>query len=330
MDQAAVAAYYRAKGYVVRDNARVAGPSGTEHKVPLLATGPLGSLAVFFGDFGGVDGREMGGARKVAREVGATPVLAADSFSNQDRQLAARLGVVLVDAATLAAEGGPTAGSPSPLGLGADTGRAWPGLAPIPARRNKEGEPEPHPWPPSGRVGGRDGPATRAIDVDDLLAGPPSPPGPAGASGRPLAEDSAALAGASDEGGPSPRESDAPTAGDGEPEADGLWKHPRERAAAQPARPRTPASGRFAWLGGDVSPGPAGPPVLAVEYDDAVPAPGGRDGPEDEEERLGEGIELLPTLDEARRQAARDRLMRRLFWILFAAVVLYLVALWWF
>jgi hypothetical protein len=278
----------------------------------------------------------MGGARKVAREVGATPVLAADSFSNQDRQLAARLGVVLLDSATLASEGGPTAaGSPAAPGLGADTGRAWPGLAPIPARRAKESEPEPHPWPPSGRVGGRDGPSTRAVDVDDLLAGPT---GQAGASGAPAGDP---LVPDADEAEESARRSDpraADSDSDAAPEGGGLWKRPRERAAAPAARPRTPASGRFAWLGGDVSPGPSAP-ALAVEYDDAVPARGngdggdGGDGGEDREggeDRLGETVELLPTLDEARRQAARDRLMRRLFWILFAAVVLYLVALWWF
>ena len=106
MDPATVAAFYQAKGYTVREGVRVPGLSGNEHKVPLLAEGSLGSLAIFFGDFGGVDGPEMGGARKVAREIGATPVLAADEFSNQDRQLAARLGVVLVDAATLAGDGG--------------------------------------------------------------------------------------------------------------------------------------------------------------------------------------------------------------------------------
>jgi hypothetical protein len=324
VDPAAVAAYYRAKGYVVRDGARVAGPSGTEHKVPLLAEGPLGSLAVFFGDFGGVDGPEMGGARKVAREVGATPVLAADTFSNQDRQLAARLGVVLVDAATLGGEGGPVAssgaGSSAPLGLRADTGRAWPGLAPIPTRRAKESEPEPHPWPASGRVGGRDGPATRAVDVDEILANP--------SGGAPARPDPLATLPGQEPDAPTP--ASATDAGPGqEGDGDGLWKRPRDRQAPAAQRPRTPASQRFAWLGADVPPAsPPGATALAVEYDDAVPAPAA--GDEADDERLGESIELLPTLEEARRQAARDQLMRRLFWILFAAVVLYLIALWWF
>lgn len=320
MDPAAVAAYYRAKGYVVRDNARVAGPSGTEHKVPLLAEGPLGSLAVFFGDFGGVDGPEMGGARKVAREVGAQPVLAADEFSNHDRQVAARLGVVLVDAATLAGPGSDPAKSPA-LGLGADTGRAWPGLAPIPTRRAKPEEPEPHPWPVSGRVDGQGAPAPSAVDVDEILARPPqaevaAPPAP-------------------------PREPPlpAPSVQD-EPRGDGLWKRPRGReAGAAGVRPRTAASTRFAWLGGDVPPAAApnqGGSALAVEYDDVVPARADG-GPPDEaagggaapDERLGEAIELQPSMEELRRKADRDKLLRRLFWVLFASVLLYLFVLWW-
>src|ERR1041385_1091365 len=126
MDAGAAASFYRRKGYTVREGVRATGASGNEHRVPLLAEGPLGSLAVFFGDLGGIDGPEMGGARKVARDLGATPVLAADTFSNEDRQTAARLGVVLLDGDAVAVE--PAAPAPS-----ADPARSWPGLAPIPA-----------------------------------------------------------------------------------------------------------------------------------------------------------------------------------------------------
>jgi hypothetical protein len=48
------------------------------------------------------------------------------------------------------------------------------------------------------------------------------------------------------------------------------------------------------------------------------------------DERLGDAIELQPTLDELDHRARRDRLLRRLFWILFASVLLYLFVLWWF
>ncbi|MHB1262273.1 MAG: hypothetical protein ACYC2H_11225 [Thermoplasmatota archaeon] len=321
MDPAAVAAYYRGKGYVVRDGARVAGPSGQEHKVPLLAEGPLGSLAVFFGDFGGVDGPEMGGARKVAREIGATPVLAADEFSNADRQLAAKLGVVLIDAATLSGEGTPT-----PPGLGADTGRAWPGLAPLPTRRARQDEPEPHPWPASGRLGGRDGPATGAVDVEEMLGRPveATPPG----------QDESLLQSAplATSAGPAPESSDG----------DGLWKRPRSREAASSKRaPRESGAERFAWLGADAAPAASGPSApaaagaLAVEYDDVVPAKRGvstptarrpSDTPAAPDERLGEAVELQPTMEELEHRARRDRMLRRVFWLLFVIAVASLLA----
>lgn len=290
VDPAAVAAYYRSKGYVVRDGVRMPGAHGSEHKVPLLAEGPLGSLAIFFGDFAGVDGPEMGGARKVAREIGATPVLAADEFGAPDRQVAARLGVVLLDASTLANEAAPAAKAD----LGVDSGRAWPGLAPMPTRRAKEPDEQPHPWPSSGRLGGRDGPATRAVDVEEMLSTPAPTPAPSGNAGK-----------------------------DGE----GLWKRPRSPALPATRPARSEGSRPFAWLGADVptQSSSKGPTALAIEYDDVVAAKSA-DGPD---ERLGDAIELEPTMDELRRKAGRDRLLRRLFWLLFASVVLYLFALWW-
>jgi hypothetical protein len=236
VDPSAVAAFYQGKGYKVREGVRLPGLSGNEHKVPLLAEGPLGSLAVFFGDFGGVDGPEMGGARKVARDLGATPVLAADSFSNDDRQVAARLGVVLLDSDAIAADDEP----PSPAA-------AWPGLQ----ARAAVDEPEPHPWPASGRVGGRDGPATRAIDVDDLLAAPRRAPIEPESEPEPAADEAA-----------------APERSDG----GGLWTRPRTPQAA-PKTTRGESGRRFGWLGVDVPPAAEGP--MAVEYDDVVPARAG-------------------------------------------------------
>ncbi|MFA5944046.1 MAG: hypothetical protein WC876_06230 [Candidatus Thermoplasmatota archaeon] len=309
MDLDTVAAYYRGKGYVVRDGVRVTSPSGSEHKVPLLAEGPLGSLVVFFGDFGGVDGPEMGGARKVAREIGATPVLAADEFSNKDRQVAARLGVVLLDTAALNDEGS----APNAIGLGVDTGRAWPGLAPVPTRRAKETELEPHPWPASGRVGGHDGPATRAVDVEEILAHASAPRTTPAAASRPSDGE----------------EPPGPTGvGDGDGNGEGLWKRPRARAEPTPRAPRASGSPKFGWLGTDASASPATEP-LAVEYDGVVSTRPGQQLAESPE-RLGDTVELQPTMTELEHKARRDRLLRRLFWLLFASVLVYLFALWWF
>jgi hypothetical protein len=283
VDPAAVAAHYRAKGYTVHEAARAKGLSGNEHRVPLLAEGPLGSLAIFFGDFGGVDGPEMGGARKVARDLGATPVLVADSFSNQDRQIASRLGVVLMDADALAAE-------PAP----APATAAWPGLQARPGR--PEPQPEPHPWPASGRADGRG-----TVDIDLLLAKAPS-------AGAPV--------------DPVPEEPEDPTrqVDDGE----GLWKHPRAAAAPSPSPAKALTGGRFAWLGlDDPAPETRGP--LAVEYDDVVPSR--RPAPPAKGTAGFDASQPDPHEDAARGR--RDRWQRRLFWTLFAFVVLYLVLLWW-
>jgi hypothetical protein len=298
VDATAVADFYRRKGYTVRDGVKATGASGNEHKVPLLAEGPLGSLAVFFGDFGGVDGPEMGGARKVARDLGATPVLAADTFSNEDRQVAARLGVVLVDADALADEG--PASIPS-----ADPARAWPGLTP----RRKADEPEPHPWPASGRVGGRDGPATRAVDIDDLLAARPAAP-----DAVPAEEQEPAT----------PMAEVAPTPAAAEPEGAGLWKRPRAREAAA-ARPPRAGTTKFAWLGTEAG-GEAGP----AEHDSVVAAKTGKAMiGEPEQIPLEEPAVLQPPSHLADRMARRAVLQRRLYWLLFGFVLFMLLYLFW-
>lgn len=310
-----MAAFYQGKGYAVREGARVPGLSGNEHKVPLLAEGPLGSLAIFFGDFGGVDGPEMGGARKAARDIGATPVLAADEFSNNDRQVAARLGVVLLDG-TMMMEDPPAASAAPPQA-------AWPGLqvrssTPL---AHATTEPEQHPWPASGRAGGRDGPAARAIDIDDLLA-----------ETRPARPDAEA-------------ELEAEAVED---DGETLWRRPRSAAAPNPTTPRASAGAKFAWLQADAGAGErkrgpgngstgskGGGNGFAIDYDEVVPArsrPG--DGTASSEGptaggRLGDEPDLRPTVEQLERRERRNRLQRRIFWILFAFVFLYLFYLWW-
>lgn len=330
MDAGAAASFYRRKGYTVRENVRATGASGNEHRVPLLAEGPLGSLAVFFGGLDGIDGPEMGGARKVARDLGATPVLAADGFSNPDRQAAARLGVVLLDDDAVAVEA-PAAAAPPP----ADPARAWPGLVPVPARRTAAAaEPESHPWPASGRVGGLDGPAARAVDIDDLLAprrrpepmlaAAPVPAASAGSAAPEPAAASAVLARAAAQ--------DA-EAGDG----DSFWSMPRRGPPAPKAPRQAGGGGRpFAWLDGPepAAAAPASPAAVGgVEYDGVVAARSrppqlADDGGEEADAALSSPDERVAP--SAERLARRARMQRRLAWVLVAAVMLYLFLLWWY
>ncbi len=97
------------------------------------------------------------------------------------------------------------------------------------------------------------------------------------------------------------------------------------------ARERAPGDARFAWLGADAAPAsaPAAGGPQSVEYDDVVPARAGGAAPPSDE-RLGTAVELQPTMDELEHKARRDRLLRRVFWLLFAVVLAYLVGLWWF
>jgi hypothetical protein len=306
MDAGAAASFYRRKGYTVRENVRATGASGNEHKVPLLAEGPLGSLAVFFGGLDGVDGPEMGGARKAARDLGATPVLAAAQFGNQDRQTAARLGVVLLDDDAVTVEAPAAAAAPP----SADPARAWPGLAPIPNRSRAASEAEAHPWPASGRVGGIDGPAGRApIDVDDLLA----------PRRRPEAAPSAEAVMAT----MAPPEPTAPPMDGRGAEVDSFWANPRRSAAAPRPVVRSSAGRPFAWLDGEsaahAAPAAAG---VAAEHDSIVSAVAPAPSPD---ERMAP-----PAALPAERLARRARLQKRLAWTLAGAALLYLFLKWWY
>ncbi|MEA3191110.1 MAG: hypothetical protein QOD77_1692 [Thermoplasmata archaeon] len=130
-----VADFYRGKGYQVRENARVRGASENVYAVDMVATGPLGALLVSFGDAAGVDGPELGRVRKLARDIGATPVIAAPELQPELRRMAAQFGVVVVDDVALVEPNPiPNVGGPT---LGADS-----------AARDLEA----HPWPASGRA----------------------------------------------------------------------------------------------------------------------------------------------------------------------------------
>ena|SRR5688572_15495124 len=156
VDRQQVAEHYRARGYVVRENARLRGKSGTIHGVELAVEGPLGALLVSFGDVAGVDHPEMASIRRIARDVGATPVVAAASFPNDLRRLAPQLGVVLLDDEALAQPAPPSTASPWPAAGGA---------------KREPDEFEAHPWPASGRYKPAEpaGARSQAVEVDDLL-----------------------------------------------------------------------------------------------------------------------------------------------------------------
>lgn len=175
MFEARVAQFYRAKGYQVHENPKVRGASESIYTAALVADGPLGALLISFGDAGGIDGPEIGRVRTMARDVGATPVVAAPELTPDLRRLAAQLGVVVVDEATVSDTG------PLPRDLPAVGAKD-------PIRRDLDA----HPWPASGRAFSYAGnTAAAARDVDDLIADlhrpQPAPP-PAGAPAPLLAQ----------------------------------------------------------------------------------------------------------------------------------------------
>lgn len=142
-----VAELYRSRGYTVRENCRVRGQSERIYAVDLVAQGPLGNLLVSFGDAGGVDAMEIGRVRQVAKDIGATPVMAAPDLDLDMRQLAAQMAVVVMDEAAVRAPGE--------------------GVPMIGGRPRRE-EMFDHPWPKSGRA---------ENDADDEPATPEAPSG---------------------------------------------------------------------------------------------------------------------------------------------------------
>ncbi|MEK6975596.1 MAG: hypothetical protein AABY18_04550 [Candidatus Thermoplasmatota archaeon] len=303
MDRTQVAAFYRGKGYLVHESIVVTGQSGNQQRVPLLCEGPLGNLAVFFGDAAGIDGPEIGAAKRVAKDLGATAVVAAGTFTTDQRRTAAELGVVLLDAASMEA--------PAPLPVPS----AWPGQAPGAAL---ERDLEAHPWPASGRPGGVDGPSRSvAYDVDELL----------GRFERAKPADTVTV----DATPPAPANSPAPTPAAMAPRASraddgGLWKQPRTApaavAVAQPTASRKAGNGpAFAWLNLPQAPAPA----AETEYSGTVAARAATPA----------AVPLTPEQLAAQKQ---ERLLREAMvrvwirrgaWMLGAAVFVYLFLLWW-
>ena len=316
MDRTRVAAHYRAKGYRVHEPMVVEGRSGS-HRVPMLCEGPLGNLTVFFGDAGGIDGPEIGAAKRIARDLGASAVVAAATFTGEQRKAAAELGVVLVDAAALD-EPAPAAPTPS----------AWP------ASRRGGGLDQDlaaHPWPDSGRPGGFDGPSrTVTYEVDELLARfeqpRTHPQGAAAASA--LSTPSAPTPPARPVAAPSPQTTQAP-------QAASLWRHPRgdARAATTPTLTTTglatttltPASTsksvaatRFAWL--NLPPTPEARPDAEYEGTVATHARAAAD--------LA-ATAIPQAVRDPRITLRRRQLVRRLAWIAGVALFVYLFLLWW-
>ena len=312
MDRTQVAAFYRGKGYLVHESIVVTGQSGNQQRIPLLCEGPLGNLAVFFGDAAGIDGPEIGAAKRVAKDLGATAVVAAGTFTGDQRRTAAELGVVLLDASALEA---PTA---------TELPSAWPGQTPGAAL---ERDLNAHPWPASGRPGGVDGPTrTVAYDVEELLgrferAKPAVPTVPA-------TPDSTAAAlpavPADPTAAPTKRAAVASS-----PSADGgLWKQPRVKTNvdATPVQathvPRAAGRQAFAWL--DLP--KAGPQAAEIEYSGVVATrtPTAPPSPLTAEELAAQEHDRM-------LRAAMTRVwLKRGGWTLLAIVLLWLFLLWWF
>src|SRR5687768_3710595 len=68
----------------------------------MVCDGPLGAILVSFGDAGGMDAAEVGRARVLARDIGASPVIAAPDFDPEVTRVAAQMGVALLDATAAA------------------------------------------------------------------------------------------------------------------------------------------------------------------------------------------------------------------------------------
>lgn len=143
--------YYRGQGYQVLEDAKVLGASGQTHRVEMLVRGSLGYLVVAFPDAGGFEGPEMGAVRRVARDIEATPVVAAPSINPTARAMAMKMGVVLLDMEHLQHE--------IPINSDED----WP------ASGKREAPAEAHPWPKTGRARPEVEGVMRASSVDDLL-----------------------------------------------------------------------------------------------------------------------------------------------------------------
>ncbi len=93
--------HYREKGYTLRERVKVRGQTGAVHACDLVAQGPLGNLVIQFEDYGGFEGPELEAVRRIARDVGAVPVVAAEVVGDTIRRHAERQGVVILDGPAL-------------------------------------------------------------------------------------------------------------------------------------------------------------------------------------------------------------------------------------
>jgi hypothetical protein len=150
-----VADFYRARGYEVREGVKVRGASQMVYTLDMVAEGPLGALLVSFGDAAGVDAAEIARVRTLARDIGATPVIATPSASAEVRRLAAQLTVVLLEEESL--------DDPAPRPLG-------------PALSDPVGKDlAAHPWPESGRTGPAASKPDGLLEVEQVVKAEPQP-----------------------------------------------------------------------------------------------------------------------------------------------------------
>jgi len=150
-----VADFYRARGYEVREGVKVRGASQNVYTLDLVAEGPLGALLVSFGDAVGVDAAEVARVRTLARDIGATPVIAAPTATAELRRLAAQLTVVVLEESALDEPAprlpGPALADPTSKDLAA------------------------HPWPDSGRTAPvRTAPET-LLEAEQVAPAAPAP-----------------------------------------------------------------------------------------------------------------------------------------------------------
>lgn len=163
--------HYREKGYSLRERVRVRGSSGTVHSCDVVAQGPLGNLVVQFEDYGGFEGPELDAVRRIARDVGATPVVAAENVSQTLRRHADQAGVVVMDAEALTRASAP---------LVAVTTPQEPAYPPWPGQKPDREEVRTHEWPSDARARPTVSPRMDPGEVDDLVSewSRPEPPRP--------------------------------------------------------------------------------------------------------------------------------------------------------
>lgn len=114
--------HYEAKGYTVHRSRKVRGQTGAVYAIDMVVQAPHGNMLITFGDDGEVGGPEVGAIRNAARDIGATPVVAAPELPQSLRNQIAQAGVVVVDRAALEEEAvrAPQALDPT------DTWAPWP------------------------------------------------------------------------------------------------------------------------------------------------------------------------------------------------------------